>query len=159
MLDWSRGWSQSAMGICAFCYIWNWCGVEVFQTSMFNRRRGWGQSAMSICTFCYIWNLFGAAVFQRPILYWRRGWGHSAMGICASCYIWNISTVVVLHRSTVDWRKGVESVCHGYMCILLYIKPIQWSGFPDIFAPLEEEGGVSLPWVYVHSAICETYSV
>ena len=49
------------------------------------------------------------------------------------------------------------SVCHGYMCILLYVKCIQCSGFPEIYAQLD--GGrfeVSLPWVYVHSSICET---
>ena len=52
------------------------------------------------------------------------------------------------------------SVLHGYMCILLYVKLMQCSGFPDIYAQLEEGGsGVSLPWVYVHSSICETYLV
>ena len=51
------------------------------------------------------------------------------------------------------------SVCHGYMCILLYGKLIQCSGFPEIYAQLEEGSGVSLPWVYVHSSICQTYLV
>ena len=51
------------------------------------------------------------------------------------------------------------SVCQGYMCIPLYMKPIRCSGFTEIYAQLEDGGGVSLPWVYVHSAICETYSV
>ena len=79
------------------------------------------------------------------------------------------------------------SVCYGYMCILLYGKLIWCSGFPEIYAQLEE-GVVSayhwymcillyvkLIWcsgfpkiyapleegalVYVHSAICETYLV
>ena len=49
------------------------------------------------------------------------------------------------------------SVCHGYMCILLYMKLIWCSGFPEIYAQLEEGAGVHLPWVYVHSAIDETY--
>ena len=30
------------------------------------------------------------------------------------------------------------SVCHGYMCILLYMKLIWCSGFPEIYAQLEE---------------------
>ena len=51
------------------------------------------------------------------------------------------------------------SVCHRYMCILLYVKLMQCSGFPEIYARLEGVGGVSLPWVYVHSAIYKTYSV
>ena len=51
------------------------------------------------------------------------------------------------------------SVCHGYMCIVLYMKLIWCSGFPEVYAGLEEGGGVSLPWVYVPSSICETYLV
>ena len=46
------------------------------------------------------------------------------------------------------------SVCHGYMCILLYVKLIWCSGVAEIYGQLEEGDGVSLPWVYVHSAIC-----
>ena len=44
------------------------------------------------------------------------------------------------------------SICHGYMCIVLYMKHIWCNDFPDINAQLEE-GGVNLPWVYVHCAI------
>ena len=50
------------------------------------------------------------------------------------------------------------SVCHGYMYFLLYARPILYSGFPDIYAGLEE-GTVSPSWVYVHFYICETYLV
>ena len=32
------------------------------------------------------------------------------------------------------------SVWHGYMCILLYMKLIQCSGFPEIYAQLKERG-------------------
>ena len=35
------------------------------------------------------------------------------------------------------------SVCHGYMCILLYVKLIGCSGFPEIYAQLEEGWGQS----------------
>ena len=48
-------------------------------------------------------------------------------------------------------------ICLWSMCILLYVKLIWCSGFPEIYAQLEE--GVSLPWVYVHSSIYESYSV
>ena len=51
------------------------------------------------------------------------------------------------------------SVCHCYICILLYVKLIWCSGVAYIYGQLEEGGGVSLPLVYVHSAICETYLV
>ena len=43
------------------------------------------------------------------------------------------------------------------MCILLYVKLIQCSGITQIYCQLD--GGVHLHWVYVHSAICATYSV
>ena len=49
--------------------------------------------------------------------------------------------------------------------MLLYMKLIQCSGFPEIYAQLEE-GGMSdigmlvyLHSVYVHSSICATYLV
>ena len=42
------------------------------------------------------------------------------------------------------------------MCILLYVKLMQCSGFPEIYACLQEGIGVSLLRVYVHSAIYET---
>ena len=74
------------------------------------------------------------------------------------------------------------------MCILLYVKLIWCSGFPEIYAQLEEGvmsafgicafflyvkliwcsgfpeiyaqlEGICLPLVYVHSSICETYLV
>ena len=37
------------------------------------------------------------------------------------------------------------------------MKVIWSSGFPDIYAQLEVGGGFNLPWVYVNSAIYETY--
>ena len=43
--------------------------------------------------------------------------------------------------------------------MLLYMKLIWCSGFPEIYAQLEEGVGVNLPWIYVHSAIYETYLV
>ena len=82
MLDWRReGWGQSAMGICAFCYMWNLFGVVVLHRSMLDwRREGWGQSAMGICAFCYMWNLFGVVVLHRSMVYWKGG--TSIFGVC-----------------------------------------------------------------------------
>ena len=60
----------SAMGRCAFCYIWNVFSVVVFQTSMLY----WGStSALAICAFCYMWNLFSVEVLHRSMVNWRRG--------------------------------------------------------------------------------------
>ena len=75
------------------------------------------------------------------------------MGICAFFYMSNLLGVVVFHRSMLNWRG---SICHGYMCILLYVKLIGCSGVSQIYAQLE---GVHLPCVYVHSSIYETYWV
>ena len=43
------------------------------------------------------------------------------------------------------------SVCHGYMCMLLYVKLTWCSGFPEICARLEEGWGQSA------MGICEFY--
>ena len=37
------------------------------------------------------------------------------------------------------------SVCHGYMCILLYVKLIGCSGIAEIYSSLEVGVGPSLP--------------
>ena len=92
-----------------------------------------GTSAMGICAFFYMWHWFGVVVLQRFMVNW---WGTSAMSICAFCYMWNLFGVVMFQRSMVDWGYG----CHGYMCILLYVKPIWCSGLPQIYGLL---GGTS----------------
>ena len=48
------------------------------------------------------------------------------------------------------------SVCHGYICILIYMN-LWCTGVAEIYGQLEEGVGVSLPWVYVHSDIYDTY--
>ena len=47
----------------------------------------------------------------------------------ASSYMWNWFGVVVFQRFMVDWGY----VCHGYMCIFLYVKLIWCSGVPEIY--------------------------
>ena len=56
----------------------------------------------------------------------------------------------------VAWIYGQlagELICHGYMCILLYMKLMWCNGFPEIYAQLE---GVQLRQVYLHATICKT---
>ena len=48
--------------------------------------------------------------------------------------------------------EGDGYICPGYMCILLYVTLVQFSGVPWIYGQLEE--GVCLPLVYLHSFIC-----
>ena len=84
----------SAMGICAFFYMWHWFGVVVFQRSMVNWGRG--TSAMGICAFCYMWHWFSVVVFQRSMLNWGEGvclpWVYGILPYVT--LIWCISVVV-----------------------------------------------------------------
>ena len=54
---------------------------------------------------------------------------------------------------------GFGYVCHGYMCIRLYMKLMQCSGVQRSIVNWRRGSGISLPWVYVHSAIYATYAV
>ena len=72
-------------------------------------------------------NFFGVVVLHRSMVDWRRGWGKSAMGICAFFYM-QILFGVVVHCIDL-WSIGEGgSVCHGYMCSLLYVKLLWCSG-------------------------------
>ena len=46
-------------------------------------------------------------------------------------------------------EEGVGSICHGYMCIVLYVILIWCSGIPEIHGHLEEGGGQNLVGVVV----------
>ena len=63
----------------------------------------------------------------------EEGWGQSPMGRSAFFHMGYLFGVVVLQRSMFNWRRVVVSVCHGYMCILLYVKLIQCSDFPEMY--------------------------
>ena len=97
-----------------------------------------GQSALGIYTlFCiYRSAKFGVAVFKVSVL----DWGINLPWVYMHCaiYIWNLFGVMVLQRSMLNWRKGVESICHGYICIVLYMLLILCNGFPDVCVQLEE---------------------
>ena len=60
MVNWRRGWGQSAIGRCALCYIYLkliWCnGFPEIYAQL--EEGGWGQSAMGICALCYIYMKF-----------------------------------------------------------------------------------------------------
>ena len=113
-----------------------------------------GGGGLGICAFA----ICGTYMVQwYSIDLWSIGWGcMSALGICA-----NILGVVVFQTSMLNWRRGWSPVCHGYMCILLYVKLIWCSGVAQIYCQVEEGMG-SFCHGYmcvVHSAIYETYMV
>ena len=49
-------------------------------------------------------------------------------------------------------------ICHGSMCILLYMKPMWCNGFPEIYGQLQEGVGSVFTGI-VHTSICETLLV
>ena len=60
----------------------------------------------------------------------------------------------------INWgRRGRISLPWLYLHSTICEKLLQCSGFQEIYAQLEEVGGVSLLLIYVHSAIYETYAV
>ena len=85
-----------------------------------------GMSAIDICAFFYMWHWFGVVVFHISMVDWG---GSSAMGICAFFYMWHWFGVMVFQQCMVNWG---EYVCHGYMCILLYVTLIWCSTVPEI---------------------------
>ena len=158
----------SAIGIFAFFYMWNLFGVVVLHGSMID---WWGVHLPWVYVHCAIcetylvwwccmdlWLIDGGSIclgymcihlYVKLILcsgvaciYDRLIGGPSAIGIFAFFYMWNLFGVVVLHGSMIDWGG---SICLRYGVVVLHGSMIDW-------------WGVHLPWVYLHSSICETYS-
>ena len=98
--------------------------------------------------------------FQRSMLNWRsRQWQSVCHGYMSILLYMKLICCSGFPEIYAQLKEGVESVCHGYMSILLYMKLIWCSGFQRSMLNWRTGGGVSLPWVYVHSAIYESYVV
>ena len=76
------------------------------------------------------------------------GGGQSVIGLCALFYIYRSAIrcakfgVAVFKASMLDcW--GV-SICHGCMCIVLYMKLIWCNGFAEIYAQLEGQSAIGI---------------
>ena len=86
---------------------------------------------------------FGVVIFKASLLNWRRGVNLPWVYVHCSIYIYRSAMrcpkfgVAVLQVSILYW--GV--VCHGYLCIVLYMKLMWCHGFAEIYAQLE--GGQS----------------
>ena len=74
---------------------------------------------------------------------------------------------MVFQRSMLDWERGVGSICHRYVCIVLYIyMKLMWcNGFPKIYAQLEKWGwgqsamGIcALCYIYMKLIWCNGFS-
>ena len=155
------------MGICAFIDMWHWFSVVVFQRSVVDWGRGYichGYTCILLYVTLNSRNVKSATssanmssnsrhvklpflttrcqyILLYVTLIWCSGvseiYGQfGGRGICAFFFMWHWFSVVVFQRSMVNW--GI--ICHGYMCILLYVKLIWCSGVPEIYGQL---GGTS----------------
>ena len=106
------------------------------------RRGGFNLQWVYVNCAIYICYIFGVLVFQRSILDWKRGDEVNLPWVYVHCAISAKCGVVLFKASMFDWRRRMGSICHGYMCILLDMKLIWCSGFPEIYACLEGVGSV-----------------
>ena len=64
-------------------------------------------------------------VFQRSMLNWRRGGGVNLPWVYVHCAIYmKLIWCNGFLEIYACLEEGVESICHGYMCIMLYMKLI-----------------------------------
>ena len=115
------------MGIYALFYIYRSAkfGVAVFKVSMLN----WlgGPTAIGICALFYIYIDLPLDVsslvkwYSRHLCLIARGVNWPWVYMPCSIYIYRAAKfgVAVFKASMLDWLGG--SICHGYMCIVLYI--------------------------------------
>ena len=67
------------------------------------------------------------------------------MAISALCYIYmKCIWCNGFPQIYAQLEEGVESICHGYMCIVLYMKLIWCNGFPEICASRSAKYGVAV---------------
>ena len=101
---------------------------------------------------------FGVVVLQASIL----NWGVSLPWIFVHCAIYETYVVSWFCRDLSSIGGG--SICHRYMCIVLYIyryamRCINFGVAVFKASMLDWRRGDNLPWVFVHCAISKTYQV
>ena len=146
MVNW-REEGTSALSICAFCYVLNIFSVVVFHTSMVSWRRG----PWYMCILLYVKLLWCSSI---PYIYGQLEGGTSALSMSAFCYVLNICTAVVFHTSMVNWMRGTSALSICAFCYMLNIFSVV-----VLHRSMVNSRSPSGALVYVHSAICETYSV
>ena len=142
MLNW-RGQGQSAMGICAFCYMkLLWCtGFPVIYAQL---EEGWGPICHGyMCIVLYLKLIWCSdfpenyAQLDREVSNCHRYMCIVHRYMCIVLYIYRSAIrcakfgVAVFKASMLDWRR--RAICHGYMCIVLYMKLIWCNGFAEIY--------------------------
>ena len=181
ILNWRRGCGQSAMGLCALCYIYMthiWCNgfpeiyaqLEEWVGSICNRY---------MCIVLSIYVTYLEYWFSRDLCLIGGGGGSICHGyMCIVLYmklIWcsafaeiyaqleeggNLCGVMVLQRSMLDWRRGGQSDIGICPLFYIYRSAMRCAKFGvTVLKASMVDWGVSLPGVFVYCAIYETYFV
>ena len=125
MLDWWRGWDQSAMGICSLFYYVKCIqcsGVpEIYDWLLMGSRCGRAVLTLAQLARGPLWCI--EREIERDKTWAVNIIWISVLGICALYYMWNLFSVMVCQRSMLNWR-GVNmgctlhlKICPRYMCI------------------------------------------
>ena len=100
------------LSICAFCYMWNLCGVMVFQRSIVNWRCEGYMYLQYMCNMVYVEHIWYHSI---PYIFCQLGRGIYILSICAFCYMWNLFGVAIFHTSILNWCGGGKDVFSVYM--------------------------------------------
>ena len=130
---WSIGLNTGGLGICAFCYMSNLCGVVVFHRSMLAIGDGGYICPRYMCILLYV-KLYLVQWYSIDL--WSIG-GEGGLGICAFCFMSNLCGVVVFHRSVVAIGMRVH-LLQVYMHSGICETYLQCSVIPYIYGQLEQ---------------------
>ena len=101
-------------------------------------------------------------VFHRYVVRLRRRWGKSGHEVCVHSSISKTyAGVVVFQRSILNLQEGGDGVSLPWVYVQSSTGEtyLQCSGFPQIYAQLEEGVGSVYLWYMCIPAICETLFV
>ena len=108
------------LGICAFSYMGNFCGVEVFQRSMVNFE-GCYVCPKCMCILLYVKLIWCHGI---PQIYFQLQKGGALVYVHSAIH----ETSVVQQHSIHLWSNGWGYICPRYMCIppICYTYSVQW---------------------------------
>ena len=122
-------------------------GVAVFKAFMLD----WGGRSLIRSA------KFGVVVFKASMLT-CPGNGVNLTWVYVHCAIYEMYLVKGFSTDVWSIAGGVGSICHSYMCIVLYRKLI-WCHGSQTSLLVWRMGWVILPWIYVYCVINEMYLV
>ena len=156
MVNWRRG----PWYMCILLYVKLIRCIGVAQIYGWLEEGAWGQSAMGICAFFYMSNSCSVVVFQRSMLDWRRGhgvslpWVYVHSSLCETYLVyWSCTDLWLIGGGA--WGQSAMGICaFFYMSNFCSVVVFQRS-----MLHWRRGHGVSQPWLYVHSSICQNSAV